>query len=340
MEFKLARDLDPDLMDKWDFFVKGQKTGSLFQLPLWKDLYLSNKKQCWLFFWGQKEDQFTLAALIRGRRIWGLGVDYTIDRGPVCDDADLLLQGIENLLPFLAKEKAIGLRLDPYWEFPKGERIEKRLKDLGFEPFQRKDDRHFETLTIDLAQSPEEIFSHFRKTTRNEINKAKKMGLKVKIAEDEQELKGFCDLLDQLGRKKAIRTPPYSFFQRLWNSILKQKDLGILLLGYSDDRLVSGVVILNHGERGVYSWGASSVETQEKFSKAHWLIWEGILWAKEMGCRLFDLGGYSGGAESDSSPEQVDLFKKGFRGEFCRLVKIHRYIFQKGKEKWIRPFLS
>jgi len=339
MEFKLARDLDSDLLDQWNFFVRGQKTGSLLQLPLWKDLYLS-KKQCWLFFWGQEENQIRLAALIRGRRIWGFGFDYTIDRGPVCDDEVLLLQGIKTLLPILAKEKAIGLKLNPYWEFPKGERIEKGLKDLGFEPFQRKDDRHFETLTIDLTQSTEEIYSRFRKTTRNEINKAKKTGLKVTIAQSEKELKGFCDLLDQLGRKKAIKTPSYVFFQRLWVSILKQQKLGILLLGYLHDRLVSGVVILIHGERGVYSWGASSMETQEKFSKTHLLVWQGILWTKEMGCRLFDLGGFTGGAEGASSPNRVDLFKRGFRGEFCRLVKIHRYVFQKDKDKWIRPFLS
>jgi lipid II:glycine glycyltransferase (peptidoglycan interpeptide bridge formation enzyme) len=126
----------------------------------------------------------------------------------------------------------------------------------------------------------------------------------------------------------------------LWDVILKEQRLGVLLLGCLDDRLVSGVVILKHGERGVYSWGASSVEAQEKFSKTHLLIWQGILWAQERGCRLFDLGGYSGGPEETSPPEQVDMFKKGFRGEFCRLVKIHRYIFQKYKDKWIRPFLS
>lgn len=339
MEFKLATEIGPDLIPKWEAFVLSQKTGSLLQLPLWKDLF-DSKTQGWLFFWGQEQAQIRIAALIRVRKILGLGVDCSIERGPVCDDETLLMEGIKQLLILLKKEKAIGLRLNPYWEFPIGERIESGLKELGFEPFQRKNDRHFETLTIALGQSTEEIFKRFRKTTRYEIKKARNLGSSVKIAEDESELWDFFRVFKTMSQKKQIKVPTYYYFQKLWDLVLKKQDLGILLLSYFRDQLISGVIILKHGERAVYSWGASVNGDQGKISKTHLAMWEGIIWAKGNGCRLFDMGGYTGGQGSSSVTENIDLFKKGFGGEFCRLVKIHRYIFQKNKEKWLRPFLS
>jgi lipid II:glycine glycyltransferase (peptidoglycan interpeptide bridge formation enzyme) len=337
MNFTLAREIDPVLNERWEAFVLSQKTGSLYQLSLWKELY-EPKTHRWLFFWGEDNRQIRFSALIRGRKIPGLGLDCSIARGPVCDEQPILNEGLKQMLPVLKKEKVIRLKVNPYWEFPAGEAVEAGLQGIGFQSFQLRGDSHFETLVIDLIRPPDEIYRKIRKVTRYGMNRAKKLGLSVSIATSEEDLKKFYELLEEMSQEKRIRIPSYFFFNRLWKSVLEKGSLGILLMSYLQDLPISGIIILKHGERAVYSWGASGKEPRFKIAKTHSAVWEGILWAQRAGCRLFDMGGYTPGEESTLETEKVDRFKSGFGGEACQLVRIHQYTFNKIKAGGLRIF--
>lgn len=339
MEYKLTRGIEPELITEWVAFVESQRTGSLFQWPLWSDLF-NPKTHIWLYFWGEEDHQIRLVALIKGRRILGLGVDYMIERGPVCDDERVLLEGIKVLIAHLQKEKAIRLRVNPYWEFPLGAKIESGLREVGFASAQQKNDSHYETLSIGLSKSPEEILKGLRKTTRYEIKRAKNLGLSVRPGLNEEDVSNFYQLLKTMSQNKKIRIPTGFFFKKLCQDFFQGESSGILLLTYYRDLLVSGLIVLKHGERAVYSWGASTIDANEKIPKSYLAMWEGLLWAKNRGCLFFDLGGYGGEQNKSSGMEDIDLFKKGFGGEFCQLVKIHQYTFNKTKEKWLSSLLS
>ncbi len=338
MDYTLAREIGSGLNERWEAFVFSRKTSSLFQIPLWTELY-DPRTHRWLFFWGEEDHQVRFAALIRGRKVPGLGLDCSIARGPVCDEPDILIEGLDRMLPALAKEKVIRLKVNPYWEFPAGEAVEAGLQKLGFESFQRSGDSHFQTLVIDLSLPPDEIYRRFRKVTRYEINRSKKLGLSVSIATSEEGLKQFYHLLETVGREKHIGVPSYFFFSRLWKNILEKRSLGILLMSHLQDIPVSGIIILKHGERAVYSWGASGIESRFKIAKTHSAIWEGILWAQRTGCRIFDMGGYTPGEGSTSETENIDRFKISFGGQSRQLVKIHQYIFNRTKTRVLRLFL-
>jgi lipid II:glycine glycyltransferase (peptidoglycan interpeptide bridge formation enzyme) len=284
----------------------------------------------WIYFWGEEKDTIQLTALIQGRRtLWG-GLNYTILRGPVCDDKNGLIQGIKALLQHLEKEKAVRLRINPYWDYPAGEAVEAQLRQMGFTISNNQEGLHCQTIIIDLSLSDEEILQKSRKSTRYEIRRAQKIGLSVNIAEKEGEVRSFYYLLRNTGHTKGFRVPAYSFFLKLWDMVLKDQNLGILLMTYFQDRPVSGSIILKHGKRAVYSWGASNREHGQNIPKNHLAIWKGILWAREKGCSLFDMGGYAGTPENDSM-ENIDLFKKGFGGNFCQLVRSYQFVFLEKK---------
>lgn len=338
MDYTLAREMGTELTERWETFVFSRDTGSLFQVPLWKEMY-DPQTHRWLFFWGEDNYQIRFAALIRGRKIPGLGLDCYIARGPVCDEPAILIEGLKKMLPILKKEKAIRLKINPYWDFPAGEAVESDLEGLGFESFQQSGDSHFQTLVIDLSRFPDEIYRRFRRMTRYQINRAGKLGLSVSIATSERDLTKFYQLMEKMGQEKRIRIPSYFFFSRLWENVLKKGSMGILLMSYFQDLPVSGIIILKHGGRAVYSWGASRTEPPFKIAKTHSAVWEGILWAKKSGCRLFDMGGYTPGEGRTSESENIDWFKSGFGGESCQLVKIHQYTFNKTKARVLRLVL-
>ncbi|MGA3083384.1 MAG: peptidoglycan bridge formation glycyltransferase FemA/FemB family protein [Thermodesulfobacteriota bacterium] len=332
MEYQLAGEIEPQVIQRWEAFIAGQKTGSLFQMPLWQDLY-NPKTHRWLFFEGEEKGQIRIVGLIRGRKIPLLGMDCFMERGPVCDDPALLIEGIKAILPLLKKEKAVRLRLNPYWEYPAGERLERDLQELGFVTFQGKFESHFETLTIDLQKPQEEIFKGLRKDSRWRVKQSKKIGVSVKPAQSREELESFYQLLTKMSRKKGMTIPSHFFFLKLWERVLKESGLGILLLSHYEGRLLSGVIITIHGQRAVYSWGASETEHLEKVSKNHLVLWEAILWAKGQGCMLFDMGGYAGTRGVNPELESIDVFKMSFGGNYCRLIRTHFYIFRKNIEK-------
>lgn len=57
MDYNLAREIGPELTRRWEAFVTGQKTGSLFQMPFWKDLFdFRTHRQ--LFFGEKKRIRF------------------------------------------------------------------------------------------------------------------------------------------------------------------------------------------------------------------------------------------------------------------------------------------
>lgn len=336
MEYKIAQGLDPALTEKWNSFVAGQKTGSLYQMAFWKNVY--GKKKPGFFFWGEEGNEIRIAALIQGSRIPFLGLDCFIDRGPVCDSRSGLLKGLEALLNLLGAENTIRLRVNPYWEFPDGEALENGLDQLGFVPYQRLGDSHFETLTIDLTKPTNELFKNLRKDTRWRIKQSEKMGVTVYQGQEEKDVKDFYELLKTMSRKKKMTISNYSFFLTLWEQVLKEHRLGTLVMASYNGRLLSGIILLRHGERAVYAWGASESESLDRISKNHLVLWKGILWSKEAGCSVFDMGGFAGTLNKNPQLESIDAYKKGFGGQYCRLVRIHKYVFKKETEKWIRFF--
>lgn len=318
------------MIQRWDRFVTSQRTGSLFQTSLWPHFF-NPMTNHWIYFYGEEDNNIRLTALIRGRRTPWWGLNYTILRGPVCDDESGLILGIREMVQALEKEKVVRLTLNPYWDYPAGEEVEVHLKELGFTVHKERQGLHCQTVAIDLNQSIDELFQKCRKTTRYEMKRSQKLGIMVTRAETEEAVSSFYGLLTKMGRNKDLRIPSLSFFNKMWKSILKHQHLGVLLMSYFQNRLLSGIIILRHGDRAVYSWGASEKDVAPNVPKNHLAIWKGILWAREKGCRLFDMGGYTGTLGNDLMGK-IDLFKKGFGGDISQLVQSHQFVFKKEKE--------
>ncbi len=328
VNYTLTDKIDQELEKKWDSFVSSQKSGSISQLLFWRKLH-NPKTNFWLYFWGEKSGALKIVALIRGRKLPVFGFDFIIERGPVCDDPEILIEGVGVLLSLLKKKAPIRLRLNPYFMEPVSDKIEKELQKLHFVPFQRIYDQYYRTIIVDLSQDESELLKNMRRDTRSRIKQAQKRGVNVRIGNSENDLKLFYKLFSEMAQEKKMSIPPHTFFKILWEDALKDQKYGALFLSYLKDTLLSSIIITLEGRKAVYSWGASSRQTGLKVSKNHLVLWEAMLWAKERGYEFFDMGGIGGEEGKEVGLAGVDAFKQGFGGSVVRLVRIHKYPYRK-----------
>jgi lipid II:glycine glycyltransferase (peptidoglycan interpeptide bridge formation enzyme) len=98
------------------------------------------------------------------------------------------------------------------------------------------------------------------------------------------------------------------------------------LLAEHEGRLLAGLVVFGQGDTACYMYGASADEG--RYLMPNYLLqWEAMLWARERGCRLYDLWGIP---DEDAATLEAHFtersdglwgvyrFKRGFGGRVVR----------------------
>ncbi|HEX8918149.1 MAG TPA: peptidoglycan bridge formation glycyltransferase FemA/FemB family protein, partial [Chloroflexota bacterium] len=108
-------------------------------------------------------------------------------------------------------------------------------------------------------------------------------------------------------------------YYRLVLDELQPRGMATLLLAHHEGDLLAGIVVFRFGATAQYMYGASS--NQKRNLMAPYLVqWEGMRWAKENGCTLYDLWGIPDRLEENEDLWGVYRFKQGFGGNLVRYV--------------------
>lgn len=176
------------------------------------------------------------------------------------------------------------------------------------------------TLIIDLTQNLDIICKKMdNKSCRRRINKAIKMGISTKI---NQNYHDFINLNNQFRKMKGL--PPYNI------PIDIMKKHGLLLICELNGEIINGRFyfmdedyirqVLSASKRlDVSREDAIFIGCANRLS-----IWEAIKYAKKIGVKEYDMGGYYTGNIPDPQKERINIFKKSFGGEIAI-----RYNYQK-----------
>jgi lipid II:glycine glycyltransferase (peptidoglycan interpeptide bridge formation enzyme) len=103
----------------------------------------------------------------------------------------------------------------------------------------------------------------------------------------------------------------------------------VILLSRLGNELLAGHVVLRHGSRAVYTFGASSPGRSRGVPKSQLGLWRAIQWAKAAGCSIFDLGGIDPAAGVGTPRSSINQFKRGFSTHQIELLLSY--------EKVLRP---
>lgn len=307
-------------------FLSRSKHGSLFQSSEWVDCFIKNRSK-YLILAAFMNDKPVFGALVLKSSIPGTKYFVgRVSRGPVFDDIDTAMNLWEEYERKLCSEGMIGLIVNPYWERHENASLEEHLAARGYRPAREIPD-HCETLTIDLFRSEEEIFSGFVDAKRRNIRKGLRMGIRAQHVADSREMKLFWKMHNEMCRKKGIRGPSMEEFERIRSFANLNPSYCACILAWLEDTIIGGWIVLRHGTRVVYTWGSATTSQMKGIPKTELAVWKSILWAKETGASIFDLGGITPNAEKGSAALGINRFKRGFSHNEVSLFQPMQRVF-------------
>jgi hypothetical protein len=171
---------------------------------------------------------------------------------------------------------------------------------------------------LDLPRSPDRLFTQFRSSTRRNIQKAVKSGVKAKICHSLDAIRTYYRLHCLTRKRHGIPPQPYYFFEEIYKQIISRGN-GFVVLSYYNSEPIAGAVYFHFGQNAIFKYGASD----EKFwyLRANNLVmWTSIDWYIQNGFKTFSFG--------RTAPSNAGLlqFKRGWRPRE-RTISYFKYDF-------------
>ncbi|QUW23291.1 hypothetical protein JSQ81_07080 [Sporosarcina sp. Marseille-Q4063] len=179
----------------------------------------------------------------------------------------------------------------------------------------KKNLRTLETLQFDLTKDDNELLMAMQKTTRRQIRRAEEQELDHIIIENptDHDLVEFQNFYNQFAKNKKTHT--CNSFHMKTMKLLREKNALLLTYIKSEDQVFCYRVYILDGTLAMNLYSAShfrmadSPELKRLLGQANrYLVWLCILFLKEKGYKLYDMGGLS-------YDENIRRFKLGFGGE-------------------------
>lgn len=229
------------------------------------------------------------------------GRHLIIPGGPLLKNYFSLLQwrqAITLMKEIAVKEKCVFIRIRPQAE--NSNQLSEIAKRIGFIPAPMHLHAQL-TRLLDLSLSDEELLTQMRKSTRYEIRRALKMGIKVEQSDDEKLIDDFIGLQDETAKREGFVPFPKEYLLEQFREFKKINSVKLFFVNQLRPGLVTATrpglfkpisiafVIFYRGE-AVYHYAASNGEAR-KIPAAYAVQWAIIQEAKKRGCRIYNLWG-------------------------------------------------
>jgi peptidoglycan pentaglycine glycine transferase (the first glycine) len=186
--------------------------------------------------------------------------------------------------------------------------IRRDLEHLGWQ--QSSEQVQFKnTLVLDLRPDEDTLLADMKQKTRYNIRLAGRKGVSIRRGTSAD-----LDLLFRMFAETslrdgfAIREPGY--YQRAWGDFI-EAGLAQPLLAEVEGQAVAAIIVFRYADTAYYLYGMSLDLHRDKMPN-YLLQWEAIRWAKEAGCRWYDLWGAPDEIDPSDPMYGVYRFKEGF----------------------------
>ncbi len=126
-----------------------------------------------------------------------------------------------------------------------------------------------------------------RKTVRQSLNRATRSNLRIKMAENESDLKIFYTLYGMSRKRNGLPFFPFIFFKTLWERFYPKKIK--LIMAEISGKVIAGVLFFTFKNRVSLEYGGWD-RKYAKICPNHFLYWEAMKLAKNEGVEIFDFG--------------------------------------------------
>jgi lipid II:glycine glycyltransferase (peptidoglycan interpeptide bridge formation enzyme) len=275
--------------------------------------------QTWMYGEG-KRDRWEIERLVfaspRGavavaqvlvKRVLGLPLVARINRGPVFLETDppaqtraAVLRALRRRWRFLRRG---ALLIAP--ALPEGADSENSLRAAGF---RKRGEFAWRSSLVDLAGSPEDMFSRLDSEWRRRVRKAEKNGVGIEASADPAAFEWMLERHAENMRAKNFVGPSTDFVRRM---VAAAPGEFRLLRAVIDGEPHAAALLARFGRHAEYYLGWFD-DVARRAAAGNLLLWNAALDLKRAGCAALDTGGFS---VSDRYGE----FKRGMRGQEYRL---------------------
>jgi len=287
--------LDPTADPQWDEAITSLSGSNIFHTACWaRTLRDSYRYQSLYGVWEEKGKLLCVVPLMEvdsfltGRR--GVSLPFT-DFCPIITDGNISTKEMLESLIQLGKSRQ--------WKTLELRYSESIPKDGDIIPYLVHE--------LDLRPGEEALFRDFRDSTRRNIRKAVKLGVKIIEDNSSSGLKEFCRLNDMTRRNHGLPPQPPKFFANLHKNIILAGNGRILLASY-EDVVISAAVYLSFNGKVVYKYGASN-NSYQQLRANNLLMWEAIKRYAGEGFNSFHFG------RTNSEHSGLLQFKRGWGAE-------------------------
>jgi hypothetical protein len=141
---------------------------------------------------------------------------------------------------------------------------------------------------LDLRCRIEELANRFDSAVRRAIRKAERSNVSVFVDRNRQAISDFYRLHVQTRRRHGLPPQPASFFQNIYEHIIKP-GLGFTVLAQYGSHPVAAAIFFRFGKNAVYKYGASDKRFQE-FRANNLVMWQGIEFLTRNGAEMLHFG--------------------------------------------------
>ena len=173
--------------------------------------------------------------------------------------------------------------------------------------------------TLDLDENSEELFNLFRESTRRNIRKAIREGVRVEIFNSFDSVRKFYRLNCLTRRGHGLPPQPYKFFKNICQHVIF-KGLGFVALALHGGDCIAGAIFFHFGQKAIFKYGASDRQHQ-RVRANNLVMWEAIKWFSQNGYKSLHLG------RTDIGNQGLLQFKAGW-GVKQKNIRYFMYKFE------------
>lgn len=134
--------------------------------------------------------------------------------------------------------------------------------------------RYYHGHVLRLSGGAEQLLAGMRDSTRRNVLKAQRLGVRSEISTSLESVGEFYRLNCLTRKRHGLPPQPFRFFEKLHEHILS-RDMGMIVLASHGGRYVAGAVFFHSGDGAIYKFGASDLDYQELRAN-NLVMWEAI----------------------------------------------------------------
>ncbi len=274
------------------------------------------------------------AALVMKKRVLSRGFSARLcilycPKGPLLrwQDAGLRKRVLDDLQAFARRQGAIFLKMDPDVVLglgvpggaddqpdSLGAQVQAELAARGWQVSEEQI-QFMNTVMLDVDAADEDLLARMKQKTRYNVRLGSKKGLSVRVAQ-EQDWPTLYRMYAETSVRDGFVIRDEAYYRVVWKTFASRS---AALIAEGEGEPVAAVYLFHFAGRAYYLYGMSREAQREKMPN-YLLQFEAMRWAREQGCRQYDLWGAPDVFDESDSMWGVFRFKEGLGGRVRRTL--------------------